>query len=94
MVLPIPRRVVLWLLVVEVVATILVVWTFGNPRTSLSAAVALSLTIGALPAGGAAHAIRRRKPPFRFGLVATAIITAVVWAACAFALFIRTYRGY
>jgi hypothetical protein len=94
MVLPMSRRTALWLLLIEVTVIVMVIAIFGNPRSSLASALALSLALGGLPAGGAAYAIRRRKPPFRFGLPATAIIVTVIWAVCAFCLFIRTYQGY
>lgn len=94
MVPPVPLRVFLSVILVEIVITVIVVATVGNPRSSSAAAIALSLTLGSLPAGAAAYAIRRRKPPFRFGLPATAIIVTVIWGVCAFCLFIRTYQAY
>lgn len=94
MVLPIPRRIALRVVLAEIAIVVVVTVIFGNPRSSFASALALSLTLASLPAGAAAYAIRRRVPSLRFGLPATAIIVAVIWGVCAFALFIRTYRGY
>jgi hypothetical protein len=90
----VPWRVVFWLALIEVAIVAAVVKVFGDPHSSLASAVALSLAVGSLPAGGAAHALRRRKPPLRFGIPATAVIVAFIWGVCAFALFVRTYQAY
>jgi hypothetical protein len=93
MVLPISRRAALGLLGAEIAIVLVVIGIFGDPTTKLASAVALSIALASLPAGGAAYAIRRRKPPFRFGLPATSFFVAIIWGICAFGLFIRVYEG-
>ena len=83
-----------WVLLAEVSIVVVVVAIFGNPRTSLAAAVAASLALGSLPAGAVAYALRRRRPPLRFGIPATALIVAIVWGVVAFGVFVRSYQAY
>lgn len=94
MVLPMSRRVFLLVVLVEFAVVAVVAAIFGNPRSSFAAALAASLALGSLPAGAAAYVLRRRKPPLRFGIPATAIIAIVIWGVFAFGLFIRTYQAY
>ena len=94
MLLPVSRRTLLWLVLGDVAVSVVVVASLGNPRTSLASALVLAMALACLPAGMAAHRLRRRKPPFRFGLPATALITGVLWGTCAFLIFIRTYQTY
>ena len=89
-----PGRVLLWVVLAEVSIVVVVIAIFGNPHTSVAASVAVSVALASIPAGGVAHAIRRRKPPLRFGIPATALIVTIVWGVVAFALFVRTYQAY
>jgi hypothetical protein len=89
-----PWRVYLLVIFAEIAVTLIVIAAFGNPRTSVAAALALSISIGSIPAVGAEHALRRRKPPLRFGLPATAIIVVVIWVAFATVLYVQTYQAY
>lgn len=82
-----------WLLLFDVAVSVVVISIFGSPRTSLASAITLSVVLASVPAGAAAHAIRRRKPPFRFGIPATAVIVTIIWGVCSFGLFVRTYYG-
>jgi hypothetical protein len=88
------RRQYLRVLLLEVAITVVVIAIFGNPHTSFASALALSLALGSLPAGAVAYAIRRRKPPLRFGIPATAVFVTITWAVFAFGLFVRTYQAY
>jgi hypothetical protein len=89
-----PWRKYLWLLFIEVAVTIVVTAAFGSPRTSFASALVISLAIGSLPAGYSAYALRRREPPFRFGIPATVLIATVIWGVFSFVVFVQTYQAY
>lgn len=66
----------------------------NNGGPNLETALALAIGVATVVTFAAARVYLRRKPPFRFGPLGTAIMLAPLWLLVAFVTLDRTYWGY
>ena len=66
----------------------------NNGGLNFETALALAIAAASILTFVAARVYLRRKPPFRFGPLGTAIMLTPLWLLVAFVIFDRIYWGY
>lgn len=66
----------------------------NNGGPNFETALAFAIAVASVVTFVAARVYLRRKPPFRFGPLGTAIMLTPVWLFVGFAIFDRIYWGY